>query len=189
MLIKHCKTFYYWYFSFRKDRSSHRRCSIKKDVLKNFAKFTRKHLRQSLFFNKVAGLSYRSQSIDLQNKSIEWFLYDRPIILSKKRLWHRCFLVNFAKFLRTPSLQNTSGDCFWKDYHWQAFLETCWYFVPPVAFDVFILEYIYSCVMTLTLYFPIFPFAPPENIRKPKVFWCFQGDQKGTLGSKGLIKI
>ena len=42
----------------------------------------------SLFFNKVAGL---------------W-----PATLIKKRLWHRCFPVNFAKFLRTP-LQNTSG--------------------------------------------------------------------------------
>ena len=29
--------------------------SYKKDVLKNFAKFTGKHLCQSLFFNKVAG--------------------------------------------------------------------------------------------------------------------------------------
>ena len=38
----------------------------------------------------------------------------------------------------------------------------------------------------LTLYFPMFPFHPPENVRKPKVFCCFQGDQKGTLGSKGL---
>ena len=28
----------------------------KKSVLRNFAKFTRKHLCQSLFFNKVAGL-------------------------------------------------------------------------------------------------------------------------------------
>ena len=27
----------------------------------------------------------------------------------KKRLWHRGFPVNFAKFLRTPFLQNTSG--------------------------------------------------------------------------------
>ena len=27
----------------------------------------------------------------------------------KKRLWHRCFPVNFVKFLRTPFLQNTSG--------------------------------------------------------------------------------
>ena len=27
----------------------------------------------------------------------------------KKRLWHTCFPVNFAKFLRTPFLQNISG--------------------------------------------------------------------------------
>ena len=32
-----------------------------------------------------------------------------PETLLKKGLWHRCFLVNFAKFLRTPFLQNTSG--------------------------------------------------------------------------------
>ena len=63
------------------DRSSHLRCSVKKDVLRNCAKFTGKHLCQSLFLNKVAGL----------------------------RLWHRCFPVNFARFLRTPFLQNTSG--------------------------------------------------------------------------------
>ena len=29
------------------------RCSVEKGVLRNFAKFTGKHLRQSLFFNKV----------------------------------------------------------------------------------------------------------------------------------------
>ena len=45
-------------------RSSHRRCSVTKGVLRN---------------------------------------------LLKKRLWHRCFPVNFAKFLRTPFSQNTSG--------------------------------------------------------------------------------
>ena len=61
----------------------------KKFVLRNFAKFTRKHLCQSLFFDKVAIL--------------------RPASLLKKRLWYRCFLVNFGKFLRTPFLQNTSG--------------------------------------------------------------------------------
>ena len=38
-----------------KGRSSHRRCSVRKGVLRNFAKFTGKHLCQSLFFNKVAG--------------------------------------------------------------------------------------------------------------------------------------
>ena len=61
-------------------RSSHQRCSVKKGVLRNFAKLTGKHLCQSLSFNKVAGA----------------------------RLWHRCFPVNFVKFLRTPRL----GDCF-----------------------------------------------------------------------------
>ena len=32
------------------------------------------------------------------------------------------------------------------------------------------------------LFFPMFSFDPPENIKKPKVFWCFQGDQKKILG-------
>ena len=64
-------------------RSSHR-CSVRKGVLRNFAKFTGKRLCQSLFFHKVAGL--------------------RTATLLKKRLWHRCFPVNFAKFLRTPFL-------------------------------------------------------------------------------------
>ena len=73
-------------------RSSHQRCSMKKGVLKNFTKFTGKHLCQSLIFNKLAVL--------------------RPATLLKKRLWHRCFPVNFVKFLRTPFLQNTSGGCF-----------------------------------------------------------------------------
>ena len=54
----------------------------KQGVVRNFEKFTGKHLRQSLFFNKIAGL--------------------RPATLLKKRLWHRCFPVNFVKFLRTP---------------------------------------------------------------------------------------
>ena len=53
-----------------------------KDVLKNFAKFTGQQLCQSLFFNKIAGL--------------------RPENLSKKRLSHKCFPVNFAKLLRAP---------------------------------------------------------------------------------------
>ena len=59
----------------------------KKSVFGNFTKFTGKHLGQSLFFNKVAGL--------------------RPTTLLKKRLWHRCFPMNFAKFLRTHFLENT----------------------------------------------------------------------------------
>ena len=37
-------------------RSSHGRCSVLRGVLKIFAKFTGKHLCQSLFLNKFAGL-------------------------------------------------------------------------------------------------------------------------------------
>ena len=33
-------------------KSSHRRCSVRKGALRNFAKFTGKHLCQSLFFKK-----------------------------------------------------------------------------------------------------------------------------------------
>ena len=67
-------------------RSSHRRCSIRKGALRNFAKFKGKHLYQSLFLRGLGSAT-----------------------LLKKRLWHRCFPVNFAKFLRTQFLQNTSG--------------------------------------------------------------------------------
>ena len=38
----------------------------------------------------------------------------------------------------------------------------------------------------LTHLFPMFPFDLPENIRKHLVFWCFQGDQRGTLRTKGI---
>ena len=46
----------------------------------------------------------------------------RPATLLKKRLWHRCLAVNFAKFLTTPFLQNTSGRlflCFMASSDWQ----------------------------------------------------------------------
>ena len=56
----------------------------KKGFSRNFAKFTGKQLRQSLFLNEVAGLN--------------------PVTLLKKRLWYRSFPVDFAKFLRTPFL-------------------------------------------------------------------------------------
>ena len=43
-------------------------------------------------------------------------------------------------------------------------------------------------LITLTHFFPMFPFDPPE-IRKPKAFRCFQGDQNGALGRNGLRDI
>ena len=57
-----------------------------RDVLRNFTKFTGKHLCQVLFMSGLKACNF-----------------------IKMRLWHWCFHVNFAKFLRTPFLQNTSG--------------------------------------------------------------------------------
>ena len=34
---------------------------------------------------------------------------NRPVVLLKERLWHRCFPVNFAKFLRAAFLQSSPG--------------------------------------------------------------------------------
>ena len=36
----------------------------------------------------------------------------RTATLLKKRLWHRCFPVNFAKFLRIPFYRTPLGACF-----------------------------------------------------------------------------
>ena len=66
------------------DRSSHRRFSVRKDFLRNFAKFTGKHLCQGLFMSGPEVCNF-----------------------IKKRLWYRCISVNFAKFLGTPP-----GNCF-----------------------------------------------------------------------------
>ena len=65
-------------------RSSRPEVFCKKGALRNFAKFTGKHLHQSLIYNKVAGLM--------------------PATLSKMGLWNSYFPVNCTKFLRTPFL-------------------------------------------------------------------------------------
>ena len=69
-------------------RNSHRTCSKKcSHKFRKIHRKTKTPVRESLF-NKVVGL--------------------RPATLLKKRPWHRCFPVNFAKFSSTPFLQNTS---------------------------------------------------------------------------------
>ena len=62
-------------------RSSHQMCSIEKAVLKNFAIYTGKTPVLESSFNRLVGF--------------------KTCNFLKKRLQHRCFLVNIAKFLRT----------------------------------------------------------------------------------------
>ena len=72
-----------------REKSSRSEVFSKKVVLRNFVKFTGKHLCQFLFLNKVVGM--------------------RPATLLKKRLWHRCFPVNFDRFFKIPVWRKTSG--------------------------------------------------------------------------------
>ena len=107
-----------WHF-ISKTKSSHRRCSLKKGVLKNFAKSTGKHLCWSLFFHNVTG--------------------QKAAALLKKRLQHRCFPVNFSKFLRNLFQRTHSGDCFCKSslYGWS---RSKWLLlnsnIAPLMFDL-----------------------------------------------------
>ena len=85
------------YFAVSTSRNSCPEVFCKKGVLRNIAKLAGKHLYQSLFFNKVAGLSAAT--------------------LLKKRLWHKCFPVNFAQFLETS---------FFIEYLWWLLLNQAW---------------------------------------------------------------
>ena len=58
-------------------RSSHKRCSVRKDALRNFAKFTGKHLCQRRFLNKTPFLQDTSRRLLLSvtiNKKKSVFL-------------------------------------------------------------------------------------------------------------------
>ena len=92
-----------WKYSERNNRidniSSHRRCCVIKDVLRNFSKFTGKHLCQILSFNKVARLLF--------NKVVGL----RAATSLKNRLWHRCFPVNFCKISKNTFCYRTPPAC------------------------------------------------------------------------------
>ena len=79
--------------STKKRRSSHRWCSVKKLFLE---------------------ISQNSQESPCVKVSFLIKLLARSATLLKRRLWHRCFSVNFGKFLVTTFLQNTSDGCFWR---------------------------------------------------------------------------
>ena len=80
-------------------QKQHRRCSIKKDILKHFVIFTGKHLRMGLFFNKFAG--------------------HQACNFIKKRLQHSYFLANIGKFIRKPILKNINERL----HCWKVFFE------------------------------------------------------------------
>ena len=67
-------------------------------------------------FNLISWNSYeicKKEPPRLRKKEFKRSL--RPATLLKKRLWRRYFPVNFAKFLKTPFLQNTFGRLLLQD--------------------------------------------------------------------------
>ena len=70
-----------------------------------------------------------------------------PATLLKKRLWHRCFPVNFAKFVRIPFLKNTSGRLL---LMWKEFFHVKWEFIFGVLLMYIINHLLHICVISIT---------------------------------------
>ena len=83
-------------------RSSRPDVSCKRGVLRNFAKLTRKHLRQRFFFNKVAGLSPQACNFITKESLAQVFSYEfyeiskTPIFI--EHLWW--LLLNFTEMAK-----------------------------------------------------------------------------------------
>ena len=109
-------------------RSSHRRCSVRKDVYQNFAKFTGKHLRQSLFFNKAAGISnfiknealaqvfscefYEISNNNFFTKHFRWLLLSGILLNNLMENYVLCLLI--STFTKNSFFESKSRCCIYK---------------------------------------------------------------------------
>ena len=86
------------------DRSNFPKVFCKKGALKSFAKFAENTCARVSFLIKLQAwsLSYRNQSID---SLVQWTVFYMIGInlanLLKKRLWHRCFPVNYCDIFKS----------------------------------------------------------------------------------------
>ena len=98
-------------------RRSHHRCSVRKGV-RNFTKFTGKHLCRSLFFNKVAGLSLSIPPENIRKPFCE-----------------------FCEISKNPFFQNTSGGLLLNKYSGKYLsARRNWYCDIRSVFDIFSLS-------------------------------------------------
>ena len=100
-------------------RGSHRRCSVRKGVLRDFAKVTGKHLCQSLFFNKVAGLAQVLEQViscdfweiskntffteHIRVSASGWWLYGKIKLIKCLLLIIKCYNLSIILILPTVS--------------------------------------------------------------------------------------
>ena len=118
-------------------RSSHRRCSVTKGVLRNFSKFVGKHLCQSLFFKKVAAL--RPATLLKRGTGTDQFLW--ILRISKNTFFHRTslggyFCLHLVLFWRKPLLRTMIFSvCFFSNLSVLfpiLFVRLCWLY--PLRF-------------------------------------------------------
>ena len=102
-------------------------CKI--EVLNNSTKFAGKKTVPESLLNKVAGL--------------------HACNFNKKRLQHRYFLINFVKLLRTPCLQDTSGQMllFFGDRKSHFHRQNLWKYTPLLYFYCFFLSFIHVILL------------------------------------------
>ena len=89
-------------------RSRHWRCSARKDILRNFAKFTGKHLWQGLFFNTAASMRLAALGVFL-----------RILLNFLEHLFYRTSLGNYCYLMLNLKLKLKI----------KIKLELCWYFI------------------------------------------------------------
>ena len=93
----------YRLYNFPSFRNSHWRYSVRKGVIGNFAKFTRKRLWQSLFFNKVAGWGDCSRSFSCLLLKISCLFH-----FNRKMRWKKGNTMMEFKYLLRVSICLTS---------------------------------------------------------------------------------
>ena len=85
-----------------------------------------------------------------KNRCIVSTLRLRPVTLSKDRLWHRCFPVNYATFLRAPFLQYAFGSLLLKIQNSKLFWIYVYFnptLVPNTEFTPHCLTYTFKCLL------------------------------------------
>ena len=137
------------------------RCSSKQLLLKFVCNIHRKTPVLESLFNKIP---------DLQACNF-----------IKKRLQHSCFPVNIAKFLKIPFTEHFRTLLLSVERNTHSFLKLLVFKIQSYTlqkcwskycrnFNVCLTILQILGVIGLTLFFPMFPFDPPEYIIKPKVF-------------------
>ena len=102
------------------DRSNHRMCSIKKRVLKNFAKFTGKHLCQSLFLNKVSALrpatlrNFYKHLFYRGSRTVATSKMERFVLILAVNYYHKALHLGCCSCPRSASVfyRTHPDDCF-----------------------------------------------------------------------------